>query len=55
MLADAITDAVKQAADHGDHVTHDMLRAELKSLEASLIWRALGIAGIAIAAPRLLG
>ena len=54
-LADAITDAVKQAAEHGDHVTSDMLRAELKSLEASLTWRALGIAGLAIAALRLLG
>ena len=54
-LSDAITDAVKKAADHGDHVTRDMLRAELKSLEASVTWRALGTAGIAIAALRLLG
>ena len=54
-LADAITDAVKQAAEHGDHVTRDMLRAERKGLEASLTWRALGIAGIAIAVLRLLG
>lgn len=54
-LADAITDAVKQAAEHGDHVTRDMLRAELKSLEAGLTWRALGIAGVAVAVLRLLG
>ena len=54
-LADAITNAVKQAAEHGDHVTRDVLHAELKSLEASLTWRALGIAGIAVAVLRLLG
>ena len=54
-LADAITEAVKQAAEHGDHVTSDMLRAEFNSLEASLTWRALGIAGLAVAALRLLG
>ena len=37
------------------HVTRDMLRAEFKSLEAGLTWRALGIAGVAIAVLRLLG
>ena len=41
---EAITDAVRQAADHGDHVTPDQLnagitviRAELAALELRLI------------------
>ena len=51
----ATTDAVKQAADHGDQATRDAVRAELENLEASLTWRALGIAGLATAALRLLG
>ena len=33
--ADAITDAVREAAKHGDHVTPEAIRAELASLEAS--------------------
>ena len=40
--ADAITDAVREAAEHGDHVTPEALRAELASLEARLTWRFAG-------------
>ena len=35
--ADAITDAVRQAAEHGEHVTPERLRAELAALETRLI------------------
>lgn len=57
----AITDAVRQAADHGegDLITRSELRAELVSLELRLVkWivgSALAGAGIVIAALRLLG
>ena len=40
--ADAITDAVREAAAHGDHVPAEGLRAELASLEARLTWRFAG-------------
>ena len=46
--ADAITAAVRRAAEHGEHVSPAMLRAELSALEARLAWRLIG-AGIAIA------
>ena len=35
--ADAITAAVRQAADQGEHVTRAELRAELVSLELRLV------------------
>ncbi len=57
--ADAITAAVRQAADQGEHVTRAELRAELVSLELRLVkWivgAALAGAGLVIAAVRLLG
>ena len=40
--ADAITDAVRAAAEHGDQMTPETLRAELASLEARLTWRFAG-------------
>ena len=59
---DAITEAVRQAADHGDHVTPEQfkagvaeLRTEIASLRADLTWRMLAVAGLVIAALRLLG
>ena len=59
-LADAITAAVREAADHGDHVTPAEFRAGLAELDARianaetrLTWRMLGIAGVAIAVLRL--
>ena len=37
--ADATTDAVGEAAEHGGQVTPETLRAGLASLEARLTWR----------------
>ena len=53
--ADAITDAVRQAAEHGEHVTPDVLRAEIVTLRADLTWRMLAVGGLVVAALRLLG
>ena len=53
--ADAITDAVRQAADHGEHVTPDMLRAEIATLRADLTWRIVAVGGLVVAALRPLG
>ena len=57
---DAITEAVRQAADHGDHVTSEQfkaglaeLRTEIAGLRAYLTWRMLAVAGLVIAALRL--
>ena len=59
-LADAITAAVREAADHGDHVTPDQFKAGLAELDARianaetrLTWRMLGIAGLVLAVLRL--
>ncbi len=40
--ADAITDAIRQAAEQGEQVTPETLRTELASLEARLTWRFAG-------------
>ena len=40
--ADAITDAVREAAEHGTYVTPEALHAELAGLEARLTWRFAG-------------
>ena len=78
--ADAITDAVRQAAEHGDHVTPDAftagvaeirteiaevrtemrtgladVRTAISGVRADLTWRLLAVAGLVIAALRLLG
>ena len=60
--AAAIADAVRQAAEHGEHVTPEKLRAEIAGVlsaisaaETRLTWRMLAIAGLVIAALRLLG
>ena len=57
--ADAITAAVRQAAEQGDHVTPDMLDARLAALELRLIKWTVGtgvaVAGIVIAVLRLVG
>ena len=60
--ADAIADGIRQAADHGEHVTPEMLRAEIAGVlaavsaaETRLTWRMLAVAGLVIAALRLLG
>ena len=57
--ADAITAAVRQAAEQGDHVTPDALDARLATLELRLIKWTVGtgiaVAGIVIAFLRLVG
>lgn len=45
--ADAIADAVRQAADHGDHVTTDQFTAGLAALELRLIKWIIGT-GVAV-------
>ncbi len=64
--ADVLADAIRQAAEHGEHVTPETLRAELAGLESRL-YRAMlvqagaivgalvGIAGIVVGVLRLLG
>lgn len=56
---DAITEAVRQAADHGDHVTSEQfkaglaeLRTEIAGLRTDLTWRMLAGGGPVIAALR---
>ncbi len=65
-LADATADAIREAAEHGSHVTPETLRAELSGLESRL-YRAMlvqagaivgalvGIAGIVVGVLRLFG
>ncbi len=57
--ADAITNAVRQAAEHGDHVTPDQFNAGIAALETRLIKWIVGIvltaAGIVTAAGVTLG
>lgn len=57
--ADAITAAVRQAAEQGGHVSPDMLDARLAALELRLIkWivgTGIAVAGIVIAFLRLVG
>ena len=45
---DAITDAIRQAARHGEHVAPDMLGGDLT-------WRMLAVAGLVVAAHQLRG
>lgn len=59
--ADAITNAVRQAAEHGEHVTPDQfnaglaeIRAEISALRADLTWRMLAVGGLIVAVLRLL-
>ena len=61
--ADVLADAIRQAAEHGDHVTPERLNAALSGLEARLTWRFAGamlaqtvaIIGGTVALLRLLG
>ena len=64
--ADVLADAIRQAAEHGDHVTPDMLRAEVAALHGALnafradVYRAMllqagAIVGAVVAISRLLG
>lgn len=67
--ADAIAAGISEAAEHGDHVTPDAfsaglaelrtaiadVRGEIHAAETRLTWRMLAVAGLVIAAMRLLG
>ena len=57
--ADVLADAIRQAAEHGEHVTPDALRAELATLRADLyramLLQTVAIIGAGIAVLRLLG
>ena len=52
--ADALADAIRQAAQHGDHVTPDRFDAGLPKLRADLTWRMVAVGGLIVAALRLL-
>ena len=52
--AEAIANAVRQAAEHGEHVSPDQFRAGLAELRADLTWRMLAVGGLIVAALRLL-
>ena len=54
MMLQARSRWVREAADHGDHVTPDQFRAGLGELRADLTWRMLAVAGLVIAAIRLI-
>ena len=41
--------------DHGEHVTPDMLRAEIATLRADLTWRMIAVGGLVVAPLRLPG
>ena len=57
--ADALADAIREAAEHGDHVTPELLRAELSALETRLIKWMVGTViaaiGATVAILRLMG
>ena len=57
--ADALADAIREAAEHGDHVTPDLLKAQLSALETRLIkWMVgtvIAAVGATVAVLRLLG
>ena len=57
--ANAITDAIRQAAENGDHVTTQTLDARLGALEAriyrAMLLQAGAIVGAVVAILRLLG
>ncbi len=53
-MPDAITNAVRQAAEHGEHVTPDRFNAGLAALRADLTWRMLAVGGSIVAVLRLL-
>ena len=58
-LADATAAAMREAAEHGNHVTPELLRADLAALETRLIkWMVgtvIAAVGATVAALRLFG
>ena len=57
--ADALADAIREVAEHGNHVTPELLRAELSALETRLIkWMVgtvIAAVGATVAILRLIG
>ncbi len=59
--ADAIADGIRQAAEHGEHVTPGLdarvadVLAAISAAEPRMTWRMLAVAGLVIAALRFLG
>ena len=53
--ADALADAIRQAAEHGERVTPDMLDSRIATAETRLTWRMIAVGGLVVAALRLLG
>ena len=57
--ADAITDAVRQAAEHGDYVTPERLDAVIATLRAdiyrAMMMQTVGLLGVILAALRWFG
>ena len=57
--ADALADAIREAAEHGNRVTPELLRAELSALETRLIkWMVgtvIAAVGATVAVLRLIG
>ena len=56
-----LADAIREAAEHGDHVTTDQFKAGIAELRADiagqingLTWRIIGIVGVAVAVLRWL-
>ena len=59
MVADATAGSIREAAEHGEHVTPEVLRAELSALETRLIKWMIGTViatvGATVALLRLIG
>ena len=48
--AEVLADGMRQAAEHGDHVTPDMLRAEIAALRADMYRAMLLQTGVTVGA-----
>ena len=53
--ADALDGAIRQAAEHREHVTPEMLDSRIATAETRLTWRMVAVAGLLAAALRMLG
>ena len=53
--ADALADAIRQAAQPGEHVTPEMLDSRIATAETRLTWRTIAVAALLVAALRTLG
>ena len=53
--ADALADAIRQAAEHREHVTPEMVDSRIATAETRLTWRMIAVVGLLVAALRTLG